>query len=850
MKNKVIAVFLCMCVTGATFGGQCEAIAQEYDVQEKGVYGYADGERFTEQGIEYQYIASSQSLRTYSFEKCSDEIIDIPSYVNGYPVTEIHYYGYFPSTATAVNIPYTVTYVKSSFLGSGLQNYYVDSNNQKYTSKDGVLFSKDGTVLYAYPYGRTDKSYKVPEGTKKLASWSIESKALETVKVPYTVNDIRRAFTMANGLKNIEVDSENQVLKSIDGVVFSKFGDTIVRVPNNKKNFTFASQVSNIKEYAFEFWQGEEIVIPESVTEIGFSAFGGSRIKKLTIAGNPTLQGAIFQNCTTLETVDLGNKIQYIKSGLFSGCSSLKQMYIPASVTIIEPDLVNSKYVSQLTIYGPANQTAYNYAVANGINFVVGYGLPTPTATNTPTPTATNTPRPTATNTPRPTATNTPMTTATNTLMPTVTREPEVTEIPFVTPEPEVGKIILHCYSKGGQPVMVYQNRNGVEDREYMVQMSYEGDDWFTCTMDKTEKMQVRFYWDLGETSTEWFDVTDGEWWYLDEMTQENLQIKIPEATLTPVVTRKVEPTSTVTPTVTPTVMPTLTQAVTPTKVVKPTATPTPVTYQVTYQGNGGKIGNVTIKIVSKKKGEILGTLSTPKRDGYIFLGWYTKKTGGNRVDSRLKVNENATLYARWQKKLDKTKVTVTADSKHSYKVSFKKVKGAKGYEVYRSTKKNSGYKKIASLSSKKSSYVDENLTNEKTYYYYVLPYQTVNGKKNYGAKSNIVKKKCIIRLEQPKMNPPVYNYITKQLDLSWKKVDNVKYYKIYCQRGVKDARGVIRLGDGVLVKKVTKTEYSLDVSDYQTSKYWYHFSVVACTKDGKVEIMSSPSSDKYVLGR
>ena len=287
-----------------------------------------------------------------------------------------------------------------------------------------------------------------------------------------------------------------------------------------------------------------------------------------------------------------------------------------------------------------------------------------------------------------------------------------------------------------------------------------------------------------------------------------------------------------------------------PTKAVNPTTTPALVSYKITYHGNGGKFGNEMYKTVIKKKGEILGTLPTPQRSGYEFLGWYTKKTGGSKVSNHYKVGKNTTLYARWQKKLGKTKVTVTADSKHSYKVSFKKVKGAKGYVVYRSTKKNSGYKKIATLSSAKSSYMDENLVNGKTYYYYVLPYQTVNGRKSYGEKSNIVKKKCIIRLEQPEMNPPEYNAITKQLDLSWKKVKNVKYYKIYCQRGEKDAKGVIRLGDGVFVKKVTKTAYSLDVSDYQTSKYWYHFSVVACTKDGKVEIMSTPSSDKYVLGR
>ena len=234
MKNKVVAVLLCFCMAGVTFGGQCQVSAQEYDVEEKGVYGYEDGERFTDQGIEYQYIASTQSLRTYSLTNCTKDIIEIPSYVAGYPVTEIKCYGFFPSSATAIRIPSTVTSVNSNFYGRNLKNIYVDSNNQKYTSINGVLFSKDGTVLCEYPYGRSDNSYEVPSGTKEIETWAFGCKNLEYVKIPSTVDYMFRAFTGADGLECKEVDSGNQVYKSIDGVVYSKSGDTLIRVPNNK----------------------------------------------------------------------------------------------------------------------------------------------------------------------------------------------------------------------------------------------------------------------------------------------------------------------------------------------------------------------------------------------------------------------------------------------------------------------------------------------------------------------------------------------------------------------------------------------------------------------------------------
>lgn len=60
------------------------------------------------------------------------------------------------------------------------------------------------------------------------------------------------------------------------------------------------------------------------------------------------------------------------------------------------------------------------------------------------------------------------------------------------------------------------------------------------------------------------------------------------------------------------------------------------------------------------------------------------------------------------------------ARSGQNVKITFNKVKGAKGYVVYRSTKKNSGYKKIATV-KKGTSYVDNKAGSKKSYYYAVV---------------------------------------------------------------------------------------------------------------------------------
>ena len=54
-------------------------------------------------------------------------------------------------------------------------------------------------------------------------------------------------------------------------------------------------------------------------------------------------------------------------------------------------------------------------------------------------------------------------------------------------------------------------------------------------------------------------------------------------------------------------------------------------------------------KTVVIEKGSKLGNTPTPKKNGYIFLGWYTKKDGGNKIDSTTIIESNMTLYAHWK---------------------------------------------------------------------------------------------------------------------------------------------------------------------------------------------------------
>ncbi len=68
----------------------------------------------------------------------------------------------------------------------------------------------------------------------------------------------------------------------------------------------------------------------------------------------------------------------------------------------------------------------------------------------------------------------------------------------------------------------------------------------------------------------------------------------------------------------------------------------------------------------------------------------------------------------------DTTKVTVKRSGK-KVTISYKKVKNAKGYLIYRSTKKNGAYTKLTKKPVKKTSYTDKTAKSGKTYYYKVV---------------------------------------------------------------------------------------------------------------------------------
>ena len=255
--------------------------------------------------------------------ECEDtEIIIPPISPDGDKVNAIYSSAFSGNESiTRIDIPATVTTINSGALSkcSKLIAITVDPENKRYYSNDGNLYTALINYLIQYAIGKTNSEFVIPEGTV-----SIESSAFTGANnlVSITLPD---SFTYFSGhefnecakIKNIFVNENNTTFSSLDGVLYSKDGKTLIRYCTGR--------------------DAEEFIVPDHVEAIGFCAFSGCNfLKKVTLNDEiKDLKEQIFYLCQSLSEVNIPEGIVEIPDHAFASCPSLKSITIPDSVEVI-----------------------------------------------------------------------------------------------------------------------------------------------------------------------------------------------------------------------------------------------------------------------------------------------------------------------------------------------------------------------------------------------------------------------------------------------------------------------------------------------------------------------------------
>lgn len=79
----------------------------------------------------------------------------------------------------------------SAFYGNGFQSIIVADNNPKYMTEDGILYSKDQTILLAYPAGNTKDSVAIKEGVTMLGHGSlVYARNIKYLELPLSLKEL------------------------------------------------------------------------------------------------------------------------------------------------------------------------------------------------------------------------------------------------------------------------------------------------------------------------------------------------------------------------------------------------------------------------------------------------------------------------------------------------------------------------------------------------------------------------------------------------------------------------------------------------------------------------------------
>ncbi len=128
------------------------------------------------QESDFSYALVNGTATITSYTGSATDLV-IPEKLDGYTVTELRREAFSDcSSLVNVTIPKTVTYVDNQCFHKcpNLKNIKVDKNSYYYKDIDGILFTRDGSILVRYPSAKTDVGYVVPESVDMIAIGSFQ----------------------------------------------------------------------------------------------------------------------------------------------------------------------------------------------------------------------------------------------------------------------------------------------------------------------------------------------------------------------------------------------------------------------------------------------------------------------------------------------------------------------------------------------------------------------------------------------------------------------------------------------------------------------------------------------------
>ena len=202
-------------------------------------------------------------------------------------------------------------------------DYRNPSNSKVISALQELMCDKDFCTLYSL--------FMLALARKELSACSFRLFIGEKPNITSLMDEDLSTKPTEEELKEALVDER--------GVKYSKDGRKLLEVPRELSGaYSVKEGTRIICDNAFTWCRSlSDIVIPDSVTSIGFGAFFNcSSLSNIVIPDSVTsIGGAAFFICGSLSSIVIPDSVTSIGNSVFRGCSSLSEIVIPDSVTSI-----------------------------------------------------------------------------------------------------------------------------------------------------------------------------------------------------------------------------------------------------------------------------------------------------------------------------------------------------------------------------------------------------------------------------------------------------------------------------------------------------------------------------------
>lgn len=257
---------------------------------------------------DFTFDATTGTIKKYNG---NDAVVNIPSEINGTPVTTIGNAAFRDSSVTSVTIPASVTEIGANAF-AGCTNLtsvnYIGGDWSKLTIQSGNPAVEDAAKDAA---------------NEQLFDFEFILNNTAVIVTNYKYNGAAADVTIPSRY-------QGKPVTTIGHAAFFNSAVTSVTIPDS---------VTSISDEAFiNCPKLTNISIPNSVTYIGFSA---------------------FSSCTSLKSITLPSSLSFISGALFLGCSQLTTIHIPVSVTSIGNNAF-ADCPSLMTVTYPGSKTQWD----------------------------------------------------------------------------------------------------------------------------------------------------------------------------------------------------------------------------------------------------------------------------------------------------------------------------------------------------------------------------------------------------------------------------------------------------------------------------------------------------------